>query len=434
MGHLSDARAVLVAGLRLAREEPDVLQEMAVELASLCERMGDVAGALSCAWHLRSFDRIDALGSRAAPADRARGWALRARVAEHAEDVDRASGWHTKAASLFAQERKWAHAAHHWERAAAYDRALDTWRRLARSTRRIPSVEALSRASEARIALHAAREGEAEAAFDRAVALLEELARQHASRGYPDLAAACHSLLVELYEAWQRPTQAGRARLDWEREARRYAGSTWACAPRAPLRSITAELLAWEDGWEITEHAADWMTSDHSRVQPGVAIELRLLALESDGKPAGAAVYALSRLAHGLADAGYEALGPLELLSRRRSAAVRVAVARSFGRLPGSRSLRALTRALDDPSPDVVSQARKSIAAMRRPELVGGLLTLAAAGAYGGGTRPDPANDATRQAAFAALAAMHEAEPIVSWILQHGGQADQRLMREVVRR
>ena len=142
-----------------------------------------------------------------------------------------------------------------------------------------------------------------------------------------------------------------------EQEARRCAGELCASAPRTPLCSITAELLAWEDGWEITEHSADWMTSGQSRVAPPVALELRLLALESEGKPAGAVVYALSRLAHGLADAGYEALGPLEVLSRRRSASVRVAVARSFGRLPGTRSLRALTRALDDPDPEVVGSS-----------------------------------------------------------------------------
>jgi len=429
LGQLADAQAVLVAGLRLARDLPEQLLVMAQELGSLFERTRDTSAALSCAWHSLDLERMNAIEVRVPPRDRARSWVLRARGVANEDDRARCL---VKAATLFAQERRWVHAADLWGQAGELQRALEGWQSAARAVGRFPYALALCRVNEARTAQRLARMGVANAAFERAVELLRATAAHHARNGQPDIAADCHGLVVEVAEAWERPSLADEARRDCERELERDLGVLQSESVGTRAATVTRELLAWENAWDITEVTADWMTSSRSDVAPALAFELRLLALEIEGKPSGAVVYALSRLAHGLGDAGYEALGPLEVLSRRRSSAVRIAVARSLGRLPCRRSLRALTRALDDTDPAVVKEAQKSIAAMRGPKVLGGVLTLIGTGTYGRGFRRDASMDATRRAAFSALAGTEEAAQLVSWILEHGGQSDRRLMGEVL--
>jgi len=273
----------------------------------------------------------------------------------------------------------------------------------------------------------------AEASVDRAVQRFQWLAALHSRHGRFDVAAGCHALVMDLAERGGRDELVRASRRAFEEQMNRYDGGLSGMPEVRRLVAVGDELCAWENGFEIAEHTADWMTLG-TRVSPALALELRLLALETEGKPAGAVVYALSRLAHGLGEVGPEALGPLGVLSRRRTPAVRVAVARSLGLLPSPRSLRALTQALRDPDPEVVEEATRSIAKMTGPEVVGGLLSLIGQGSYGGNIRRDATLDATRRAAFAALAGTREAKSLVSWILEHGGRRDRRLMEEVVSR
>ena len=88
LGQLSDARSVLVAGLRLARGCPEDLCVMAGELLALYERMREPIGALSCAWHLRDFQRMESLEARVPARLAARSWVLRAREAQGDERAE----------------------------------------------------------------------------------------------------------------------------------------------------------------------------------------------------------------------------------------------------------------------------------------------------------------------------------------------------------
>ncbi|MFW5740697.1 MAG: HEAT repeat domain-containing protein [Myxococcota bacterium] len=357
LGQLTDAQSVLVAGLRLARGQPEALEGMVRELGTLAERTRHATAALSCAWFAPELERMRALDADAAPSDQARSWMLRGQRAG-----SEAVRCFERAAALFSSDAKWAHTAEAWERAGAMNHAAAAWERVARAAWRAPRWQALARVKQ-----------------------------RHAVQGSPPEEIAPQSLIV-----------------------------------------ASRELRAWENGWDIADHTADWLTCERTEVSPALSLELRLLALETDGKPSGAVVYALSRLAHGLGDVGEPALMPLGVLSRRRAPAVRRAVVRALGRIPRAAALRALIRALDDPDAAVVDEARKSIAALRGPDVLGGLLTLAGTGSYAGRMRRAPLSDATRRAVFTALSAMEEAQPYVASILQTGGQADRRMMREVM--
>jgi HEAT repeat protein len=169
-------------------------------------------------------------------------------------------------------------------------------------------------------------------------------------------------------------------------------------------------------------------------VSPELALELRLLALATEGQTSAAAIQGLSRLAQGLGNAGYEAIGPLELLYRRRAHWVRVAVVRALGQLPYPRAFRLLIQALSDSEPSVVRQAQRSIAGMRNPQLLESVLGLIASGAYARGYPQDKEFFETRRAAIEALAgiAAPQARDALRWIREQGSLADRRILGEVL--
>ncbi len=431
LGKLVDAQSVLVAGLRLARKRPEQGSALVRELGSCYARTQNFREAISCAWF--AFDTLwmDKLQPHIPPRDQARTMAIRANMCGLRSNEGRT--WSVRSAEAFEKDRRWVHASKQWMNAGKHERALEHWRGIGNrmATRGAIAIEALCRVNQARCARDSGDLDHANGAIDRAVSLLQEWTKSHARLGRTDLAVEGCEILLSLAQKW------GRKDLIEQTERAR---TVQLARDLVPIKhsdvqdSAMLNLLTWECGWEVAEMTADWLVNPPDSVARELALELRLLSLETDGKPSGAVMYPLCRLAHGLGDGGYAAIPPLEVLAKRRAPAVRVAVARSLGRLGCRRSLRALTAALGDPSPTVVQEARTSIASMHNPCLLGGILELIGAGTYAQAFPPNPSAEATRQAAFRALVGMsnHSADEMIRWILEHGGASDRRLLNEAL--
>lgn len=424
MGQLVDAQSVLVAGLRLGRDHPEEFRTMVSELVGLYERTHHARRALACLWYLGDTERMHAFERKLQPRELARCAMLHARSKSPSEDEKRT--WVVRAAESYERGHWWVHAAEAWREAGKPERALAQWQRGAQrlASQRLLALEGLCRACE----VEAARESGAvaDAARARAIDLLRWTANSHAERGRGDMAAEVHALLLKLAERWDDQSLLEQASAAIRKHDR------W-LPPNFETPHPAEELRVWSNGWDVTELVGDWMAHPPAGMSRELVLELRLLALEVDGMPSGAVMYPLSRLAHGLGDGVYPSIRPLELLSRRRAPAVRVAVARALGRLRHRRSLRALTMALDDPSPDVVRAAHRSIASMTEPSMVGGLLSLIGTGTYGRRDHRHAGLERARQAALRAIAGMSEqAQEVVDDILERGSQSDRRILREAL--
>ncbi len=419
LGHLVDAQSMLVDGLRLARKHRDHFRTIVEELAPLYLRTRNGRAAQSCGWYLGQDATQEPLGDDVPLRDRARGMVRRGMGLEGDERL----ACHAQAAEWFERDGRWMHGAQQWASAGEYARSFALWGKVARTfvVRSQPRVEAYCLVSEARMAWLAGEERAADAACARAVELLRRVLDGHVLAGRADEASDCYGVLEDLSKSWERPEVMAGVYVPVRVQSH-------------PTRSVERDLLAWENGWEIAEQTADWMVHPSEEVSPELALELRLLALATEGQPSAAVIQGLSRLARGLGDAGFEAIGPLELLYRRRAHWVRVAVVQALGQLPYPRAFRLLIQALSDSEPSVVRQAQRSIAGMRNPQLLESVLGLFASGAYARGYPQDKEFFETRRAAIEALAAISlpQARDAVRWIREQGSVADRRILGEVL--